>query len=193
MATCLVNRLMMHSAKSTNVIRPRPTGISTSADREIQRHAEFALARLLVAQHQHRQALHGEAPHHAERVGLAEDEDVSAAQDDGEQLQAHDQVEHAVGSPEAPMRLAEPVRQNAVLGDAVQHAVRAHDRGVHRSGQHQHADEHHEALKHQPQRVRARQNSWPGRRSGCRNTAARTASGMIMTAKKETPAVKTRL
>ena len=51
------------------------------------------------------------------------------------------------------MRMAKPVREDAVFGDAVQHAVRAHDCGVDGSGQHQDADEHDEPLKGQPQVV----------------------------------------
>ena len=78
----------MHSANRVSVMRPRPSGNLHVADLQIQRHAEFPLARLLVAQHQHRQTLHREAPHHAERVGLAQDKNVSAAQDDREELQA---------------------------------------------------------------------------------------------------------
>ena len=125
------------------------------ADLEVQGHAEFALAGLFVAKHQDGQALHGEAPHHAEGVGLAQDEDVAAAEDDGEELQHHHHIQNAVGSSEAAMRVAEPVRKNAVFGDAVENAVRSDDGGVDRAGQHQDADHHDESAEGQPQRQRA--------------------------------------
>ena len=51
------------------------------------------------------------------------------------------------------MRVPEPVREDAVFGDAVQNAVRTHNGGIHGSGQHQNADQHHEALEDQPQHV----------------------------------------
>ncbi len=65
-------------------------------------------------------------------------------------LQAHDQIQNAVGGAEAAVRLPEPVRQDAVLGDAVQHAVRADDGRVHGAGQHQRADDHDERAERQP-------------------------------------------
>ena len=69
-------------------------------------------------------------------------------------LQADDHIQDAMGRSEAGMRLAEPLGKNTVLGNAVQHAVGADDRGVHRAGEHQHADQHHESLKDQAQNVR---------------------------------------
>ena len=65
-------------------------------DLQVQRHAKVTFAWLLEAQHQDRQALQGKTPHHPERVRLAEDEDVSAAQEDRDELQADDQVQDAV-------------------------------------------------------------------------------------------------
>ena len=49
------------------------------------------------------------------------------------------------------MRAAKPMREDAILGDAVQDAVRAHDCGIDRSGQHQDADEHDKPLEGQLQ------------------------------------------
>ena len=37
----------------------------------IQRHTKFPLAGLFISKHQHREAFHGEAPHHAKSVSLA--------------------------------------------------------------------------------------------------------------------------
>ena len=47
--------------------------------------------------------------------------------------------------------------QSAILGHAVQHAVRSHDRGVHRAGQDQRAYRDHEHVKRQAQRKRPHQ------------------------------------
>src|SRR5215472_1069350 len=51
---------------------------------EIERHPKFPLARLLVAQHQHCQAFHGEAPHHAECISFAQNKNVASAKQDRE-------------------------------------------------------------------------------------------------------------
>src|SRR5947209_12448857 len=44
--------------------------------------------------------------------------------------------------------------RSAVFGDAIQHAIRADDRGVDGAGQHQEADDHDEPLKQQFDRHR---------------------------------------
>ena len=45
------------------------------------------------------------------------------------------------------MRLAEPVGENAVFGNAVQNAVRTDDRGIDRAGEDQETHHHHKARK----------------------------------------------
>src|SRR6266571_7753626 len=122
---------------------------------QIQGHTEFAFSGLLVAKHQHGQAFHRETPHHAKGVGFAEHKDVPPAQDDGEELEDHHEIEDAMGSAETAVRLPEPLGKDAVLGYAVQHAVRPHDGGVDGSGEHQDADDDHQRLEGQPQVVRA--------------------------------------
>ena len=42
--------------------------------------------------------------------------------------------------------------KNSVLGNAVQDAVRADDRGVHGPGEHEYADHHNESAEGQPER-----------------------------------------
>ena len=69
------------------------------------------------AQHQHAERFQEEAPDHAERVRFAEQIDIAAAHDDGGDLQDRDQVDDAVRGAEALVRLAEPVEQDAVLGE----------------------------------------------------------------------------
>ena len=108
-------------------------------------------------------------------------------------LKADDQVEDAMGRPEPAVRMAEPVRQDAVFGDAVEHAVGPDDRRVHGAGQHQRADDGDErrgtrsAAAAGPTRYIARPPI------GLSKKLLRTASGMIITAKNATPAVKMRL
>ena len=75
MATCFVKRLMRHKANNVSVIRAHAERDFQVADFQVEGHLKFALARLLVAQDEHRQAVHREAPHHAEGVGLAQQED----------------------------------------------------------------------------------------------------------------------
>ena len=75
--------------------------------------------------------------------------------EDGEQLQADDQVEDAMRGAEAAMRLEKPVGQHAVLGHAVEHAVGADDGRIDRPGQDQEADDDHEGVQQQPGQRRA--------------------------------------
>ena len=51
-----------------------------AADPQVERHPPLARAGLLVAQHEHREALEREAPDDAERVRLAQQVDVAAAE-----------------------------------------------------------------------------------------------------------------
>src|SRR2546428_13269986 len=84
------------------------------AELQVQGHPEFPFSGLLVAEHQHRQALHGEAPHHAESVSLAQHKNISSAQDDRKELQGDDEVEDTIGSSETEMRITKPVGMNSV-------------------------------------------------------------------------------
>ena len=86
-----------------------------------------------------------------------------------DQLQADDEVENAIGRAVARVRLEEPVGHDAVLGDAVEHAVGADDGRVDRARQDQEADDDHEGVEQQLEPSPGRPRSWPGRRSGCRN------------------------
>ena len=144
---------MMARANSATVIIIRPSGISVLPMWKFSGTFHSRAARLLVAQHQHRERLHGEAPHHAEGVSLAEHVDVAAADEDGDQLQDDDQVDEPRGGAEFLVRMAEPVGQHAVFGHAIEHAVRSDDGGIHGAGQDQRSHQHHESMKQQ-----ARQN-----------------------------------
>ncbi len=108
----------------------------------------------LKAQHENTQRLHEEAPHHAERVGFGQDRHVTAAADDRDDLQDHDQIDHAIGGSEALMRLAEPWQQHAVFGNAIQDAVGADDRSIRGAGQNQSTHDHYKNMKAETQHVR---------------------------------------
>src|SRR5208337_1043335 len=75
--------------------------------------------------------------------------DVAQAEKDGEQLHPDDEIDDAVAGPETVVRLLEPTGQDAVLGHAVQNAVRAYDGSVLRAGQDQDAYQHHKPVKQQ--------------------------------------------
>src|SRR5579859_1302552 len=127
------------------------------ADMEIEGDLELALARTGVTQDQHRQAVHGKAPDHAESVQVGQEVDVAAADHNGEDLQAHHDVDDAMAGAKAPVRLPEPFAQHAIFGNPVEHAVGAHDGGVYRAGQNQRADHHHERMENQARHQRTLQ------------------------------------
>src|SRR6516162_10862298 len=122
---------------------------------EIQRNAVFAVSGMRVAQDQDRHTLHRETPDHSERIEVREKCHVAPAYDDGENLQRRDNVDDPVRCAETPVRLAEPTRQNAVFRNAIEHAVRAYNRRVHRACQDQGAHDDNEPVKYQPQQERA--------------------------------------
>ena len=125
-----------------------------AANGQVQRHLPAALARVLKAQHQHGEAVKHEAPQHAEGVGFAERIDIAAADEDGDELQPHHHVQDAVAGAELGVRPAKPISQHAIFGDAVEHAVGAHNRRVYRAGEHQEADDHDKRAEDQLQRMR---------------------------------------
>ncbi len=167
MAIDLVNRFRMAVQSSTRKTENSPTGNLVAGDGDVRRNFPAAFALVLDAQHQHGQAVEGEAPDHAEGIGLAQQVDIAVADQNGEDLQKHDQVDDPVGGAEARMRLAEPVGENAVFRNAVEDSVGTDDRGIDRARQDQEAHDHHEGAESQPQQQRARTDTWPARRSGC--------------------------
>src|SRR5262249_17125452 len=112
-------------------------GYLTLAKLQVEGDTEFAFfSGFRESQDKHSQRLHGKAPHHAKRIGFAKQEDVAAAQYNSQYLQAHQEVDNPVGGPKASGGAPEPLRHNAVLGNPVQHSVRADDRSVGRTRQH---------------------------------------------------------
>src|SRR6267154_1586186 len=118
-----------------------------SANLKVQRNLKLALSGTRVAQYQNGQAIHGEAPDDTEGVEVREESHIAAADEDRENLQADYDVDNAVAGAKTWMRLAKPFIKHAIFGNAVKHAVRAHDRGVHGPGQDQRAHDHDEAVK----------------------------------------------
>src|SRR6476646_7000873 len=119
-------------------------------DLEVKRDTVLAVARVRVAQDEDGEPLHRETPDHAEGIQVGKKSDVAAADDDGDDLQGGNNVNDAIGSPEAPVRLAEPAGKNTVFRYAVEHAVGAHDRGVHGASEDQRTHHHDEAMEDQP-------------------------------------------
>ena len=127
-----------------------------AGESDVERHPPRSWKlRSFVTEHQHRQRFEGEAPHDAERVRLAENVHVPATDQNREHLQQHDQIDQPVRRAVAPMGLSEPVGEDAVLGDAIQDAVGAHDRGIHRASEHQKTDDDNERLEKQARRQRS--------------------------------------
>ena len=67
--------------------------------------------------------LHGETPDHAECVKRGQLVNVAAAENDGEYLQAYDQIDNAVTRAVAMVGTLEPTGEDTVFGHAVEHAV----------------------------------------------------------------------
>src|SRR5712671_5576900 len=94
----LVNKFTTAIKNNIPVINPSPTGICTP------RNVKFALARTGVAENENREAVHREAPDHAESVEVRKKGDVAAADDDGDNLEGHDDIDDAIARPEPAVR-----------------------------------------------------------------------------------------
>ena len=104
-----------------------------AGDSQVGRHLPSSFALVLDAQHQHGQAVESETPDHAEGIRFAQQIHVAVAHQDGEYLENHDQIDDAVGSAKARMRLAEPIGKNAIFRNAVKNPVGTDDRGIDRA------------------------------------------------------------
>src|SRR5262249_494911 len=98
-------------------------GNFVSRNVQVGRHLPPALALIFEPQHEHRETVEGETPDHAERVGFAENVYVAATGENGEELEQHHQVDDAMRGAESRMRMAEPLGEHSIFGDAIQHAV----------------------------------------------------------------------
>jgi hypothetical protein len=125
-------------------------GHVTTGDLEIERNAEFPPLRLLIAQHENGNSVQHKTPNHAKSVEVGEKRDIAAAHNDHCDLKANDHVDNSVGGSEAGMRLTEPVRQNAILGNSVENAIGTYDCGVDRAGKNQGAHDDHEDVEGKP-------------------------------------------
>src|SRR6266849_5287003 len=123
-------------------------------NRKVQRHAVLAIARMRVAQDEYRQALHREAPNHAEGIQVREKRYIAPADDDGDDLQQRDNVDDAMRRAESAVGLTEPVGKNAVFGNSIEHPVRSDNRGIHGARQNHRAHPYDEAVKNEPHQER---------------------------------------
>ena len=154
-ATDLVKRFTSRGGQQHHENRDQADRDLPLADAQIGGHLPSAFTLVLPAQHQHGQAIEGETPDHAKRIGFTQRDHIAPAGDDGEKLHPCDQVHDPVAGAEFAMRLAEPVRKHAVLGDAHQHAGGTDDRGIDCAGKNEEADQHHEHAENNPQHLRS--------------------------------------
>src|SRR3954470_610212 len=84
---------------------------------KVDGHLPCALPLVFETQHQHGKAVEGEAPDHTEGVRFAEGDDVAAAEDDGDQLQANDHINDAEAGAVFLLWFAKPIRQHTIFGN----------------------------------------------------------------------------
>ena len=153
-ATGLVNRLTMAIRNNVSVISAQADRNLRPSKSEIQRNLEFALARPRVAKHQHGEAVHRKTPDHSEGIQVRQEGDVTAADDDGYDLQENDDVNDAVAGAVARVRLPEPVAEYAVFGNPIEHSVGAHNGGIHGAGKNQRAYDNDKSVEDQSNKER---------------------------------------
>src|SRR5262249_1728111 len=120
------------------------------ADLDIERYTEFAFAAMGIAKYEYRQSFCREAPHYAECISFAEHKDVSAAEQDCRDLQDHNQIQDAMRRTKLSLRVPEPLGQNAVLRNSIQHSIRTDNGGINSACKHQCSNHGHKAAKGNP-------------------------------------------
>ena len=81
------------------------------------------MARAGIAQDEYCQAVHRKTPDHSKGVEVRKESNVTVADDDGDDLQAHDSIDDSIACSEALVRLSEPFAKHAVFRNAIQYAV----------------------------------------------------------------------
>src|SRR3989442_14762302 len=92
---------------------PQPHGDLHATEMEVQRNLKFTLAGAGVAENEHREAIHRETPNHAKGVKVREKGHVTMADDDGDDLQRHDDIDDAIACAEALVWLPEPFAERS--------------------------------------------------------------------------------
>src|SRR5216117_3751588 len=110
---------------------------------EVERDTKFTFSALLVPEH-----------HDSERVRFSKHKDVSATQQDREDLEAHHEIQNAMQCSEPPMRMTKPLGENAVLRHPVQYAIRSYNRRVDCARKHECTDHRNEAAEGNSKRYR---------------------------------------
>src|ERR1700674_2238428 len=127
----------------------KPNRDLDSAKTKIEGHLKLALTRFRVPQDEYRESIHGKAPDDTKSVEIRQECDVAATDKDGQYLQAHDDIDDPVARAEPGVRLAEPVAENAILGDSIEDAIGAHDGRVDCSRQDERSHDNNETVKDQ--------------------------------------------
>src|SRR5205807_8409094 len=97
-----------------------------AGDGDVQRRLVFLVVPA-ETQHENAESLHEEAPHHAERVRLAEQFHIAATAKDGGRLQDDNRIDEARRRAKPPVRPAEPGREHSIFGKTIQNAIRSND------------------------------------------------------------------
>src|SRR5712672_3457220 len=113
-----------------------------AAEIKIEGNLKLALAGSRITQNQHRQAIHREAPDHSEGIQVREESNIAPADQNGENLQAYDDVDNSIAGTKARMRLPKPFRQHAIFRNTIQNAIGTDDCGVHGTGENKRAHNH---------------------------------------------------
>src|SRR5581483_11177399 len=143
---------------------------------EVKRNLKFAGGRVGVAENENGEAVHGEAPDDAEGIEVGEEGDIAVTDDDGGDLESDDDVDDAIARAEA--RMSTPFEPTiAVLTAPAMISVPTATTKMWKARR----------ARKGPSRFMARPPMRFSRKFW------RTLSGMIITAKKETSEVKTRL
>src|SRR5439155_8524981 len=86
---------------------------------------------------------------HSKSIEVREKRDVAPADDDGDDLEGHHDIDDPIACAETLVRLPEPSAQYAIFRNTIQYAVRTHDGRVHGACQDQSAHHDNETVKYQ--------------------------------------------
>src|SRR5260221_549442 len=124
-------------------------------DSEIERDLEFALARLGITKNENGEAVHRETPDDTKRIEVCKERDITAAQENGDDLQRDNDVDDAIAGAETRMWLAEPGAEHAIFRDTVENTIPAQDGGGNGAGENESSNDDDKSMKDEAGNVRA--------------------------------------